>query len=82
MSSSAQSFLTAAETAYQAVVDQMSAGKLTVEYEIRGRRVRKSDPVMALRLLREEITHWSRVVARSSRSPFRLAKLSSPKGSS
>ena len=77
----AQTMLAAVQTAYQAVVDQMADGKLTVEYAIRGRRHRYESPTVALANLRGEISHWQRIVNRAARSPFRLVKLSRARGS-
>lgn len=75
MAISAQTMLTAAETAYYAVLSALSSGSDTVEYEIRGRRTRTAPSTELLETLRKEVSFWKTQVSRSTSGPFRLAKL-------
>ena len=81
-SMSAASVLAAYETARDAVLLAIAEGRLTVTYIIRGRTHTVSDPVAALKGLEAIIATYRDLASRSTRSPFRLAYLSKPVGTS
>lgn len=61
--------------ARDALVAAIAAGENVVELEIRGRRVRYSDPVAALKLVEERLAHYQRLVAAGpARNYFRLRR--------
>lgn len=72
MAASDASVLESLKAARDTVIAQIASGAAVVEYEIRGRRVRRDSPVAALRELESLIQTYS---AKSRGSRFRVAKL-------
>lgn len=67
--------LAAAQAAYTAVCDQLAEGRAVVEYSIRGRMVKSTDPGKTLEQLGKEIERLTKMAAREGRSMFRPASL-------
>lgn len=72
--------LEALKTARDAIVDGMAEGRLTIEYQIRGRVHRTSDPGATLKSLDALIEAASRRAARDSRSTYRVATIQRARG--
>jgi hypothetical protein len=80
MARSNSAHLDALKTARDAIVDGIAAGRLTIEYTIRGRTHVTSDPVNALKNLEASIAIYESKVARDNRQVFRVASLRRPRG--
>lgn len=61
--------------ARDAITDGIREGRLTIEYDIRGRRHIVSDPVKALENIERTITIYERKSANATRSPFRVGSI-------
>lgn len=72
--------LEALKTARDAIVDGIAAGRLTIEYQIRGRTHVTADPVNALKNLEASIQMYESKAARDNRQVFRVAALRRPRG--
>lgn len=80
MANSDASHLEALKTARDAIVAGIAAGRLTVDYMVRGRRHTVEASTQALLRIEESIEIYERKAARSTRSTFRLASLQRPRG--
>jgi hypothetical protein len=81
MARDASAQLEALYTARDAITDGIAAGRLTVEYEIRGRKHVVTDPISALERLERTIAIYERKATNASKSPFRLGSLQRSRGS-
>lgn len=67
------------KTARDAIVSAIADGSATVEYEIRGRRVRREASSTVLRQLEESIKIYETKTSLATRSRFRLGTLARAK---
>lgn len=72
--------LEALKTARDAIADGIAAGRLTVDYMIRGRRHTVEASTEALERLERSIQIYEAKAVRGSRKVFRLASLQRPRG--
>ncbi len=80
MAAADSTHLEALKTARDAIVAGIAAGRLTVDYMIRGRRHTVEASTEALLRLEEAIQIYERKVSRASRGTFRLASLQRARG--
>lgn len=80
MANSDAAHLEALKTARDAIVAGIAAGRLTVDYMIRGRRHTVEASTEALKRLEDSIAIYERKDSRSTRKTFRLASLQRPRG--
>jgi hypothetical protein len=79
MSRSDADHLEVLKIARDAIADGIAAGRLTIEYEVRGKKHTVTDPVKALENIEGSIEAYESKTARRSRSPFRGAQLRRPR---
>jgi hypothetical protein len=72
--------LEALKTARDAIVAGIAAGRLTVDYMIRGRRHTVEASTEALLRIEESIEIYERKASRAARRTFRLASLQRARG--
>lgn len=80
MAAADSAHLEALKTARDAIVAGIAAGRLTVDYMIRGRRHTTEASTEALLRLEDVIRIYERKVARASGGTFRLVSLQRPRG--
>lgn len=66
------------KTVRDAIIEGMSEGQTIIEYQIRGRMKRVTNPAETLKMILDAIAEMETKIGRSQRSPNRVVKLFGP----